>query len=422
MKGQGVFFVIGDTWIKKLLSWADQQYPYVAYFSPNSIPYPYQGFEHVFFAGTTAFPLEKLKSLPEEQEKVGILGYDLKNHFEKLKSSNPSLVECPESLFFLPELKIVVSGNQAEIFHSSPERLFEKISACQPVSDLREEVQLSALTSREEYLQKVKRIKEHIIKGDLYEMNFCMAFQGTFKRLHPVPLYFDLMDKSPMPFSIFFKGDSQYLLSASPERFLKKDGSKIIAQPIKGTIKRGNSPQEDELLKLQLKNSQKEQAENLMIVDLMRNDLARISVTGTVKVEELFGIYGFKRISQMISTVSSTLKEGVGFEDIIAQTFPMGSMTGAPKIRCMELIDEMENFKRGWFSGAAGYISSQGDFDFNVLIRSIVIDKKEGRLFFAVGSAITYDADPTQEYDECLLKAEPVFEVLTGSCEGSFSS
>jgi len=215
-----------------------------------------------------------------------------------------------------------------------------------------------------------------------------------------------------MPFSSYFKAGNKYLVGASPERFLKKTGSKIIAQPIKGTIKRGATPEADEQLRQLLQNSEKERAENLMIVDLMRNDLSRISEVGMVKVEELFGIYSFKNISQMISTLSSTVRKSVVFEEIIEKTFPMGSMTGAPKIRCMELIDRYENFKRGWFSGALGYISDNQDFDFNVVIRSIIIDKEARQLYFAVGSAITYDADPLHEYEECLLKAQPIFEAL----------
>src|SRR5690606_22972863 len=236
---------------------------------------------------------------------------------------------------------------------------------------------------REEYIQNVKQIQNHIIEGDIYEMNYCMAFCASYSLLDPVHLYYKIREKSPMPFSALFKADEKYVVGASPERFLKKSGSKIIAQPMKGTIKRGHTPESDQKLKDRLQNSEKEKAENLMIVDLMRNDLSRISLTGKVKVEELFGIYSFAQVSQMISTVSSTLPSSTDFEEIIQKTFPMGSMTGAPKIRCMELIDQYENFRRGWFSGAMGYLSANQDFDYNVVIRSIVLDQNLGKLFFA---------------------------------------
>jgi para-aminobenzoate synthetase component 1 len=187
----------------------------------------------------------------------------------------------------------------------------------------------------------------------------------------------------------------------------------LIAQPIKGTIRRGKNEAEDEILRLQLLHSEKERAENLMIVDLMRNDLSRISEVGSVEVEELFGVYPFPKVHQMISTVRSSVKQSASLAEIFQATFPMGSMTGAPKIKCMELIELYENFKRGWFSGTLGVVQPNGDFDFNVIIRSIVFDKSLGMGYFAVGSAITYDADPAYEYEECLLKASAILEVLT---------
>ena len=410
---KGTKYTIDKSWIPKLLAWADDHFPYMAYFSPQAISYPFGGFEQTFFAGHEACSFEQLEDFPSGSETIGLLAYDLKNQFERLNSYNRVLVDTPDSVFFYPSLKIIVSDNSAEIFHLHSQNILSQIDAFHiPVEGLTPKVDIAALTSREEYLRKAEHIKEHIVEGDIYEMNYCIAFQASFQRLDPTRVYLDLMKKSPMPFSTFFKAQHQYLIGASPERFLKKTGPLLLAQPIKGTIRRGISPEEDKALQRQLKSSEKERAENLMIVDLMRNDLARVAQTGTVKVEELFGIYPFKRVSQMISTVSAILRPGMGFKEIVAHTFPMGSMTGAPKIRCMELIDQYENFSRGWFSGAVGYISADGDFDFNVVIRSIIMDKSVGRLFFAVGSAITFDADPIQEYEECLLKAQPIFDVL----------
>lgn len=408
-------FPIDAEWVTQLLAWAVDRFPYLAYFSSQEVSYPHEGFDELFFAGHEAFSLEQMKSLPSESEKIGILSYDLKNRFERLSSRNPALIETPESVFFTPCLKIKIAGKTAEIFHAHPEHIFAEVCKHPFSPTASSMLAIAPLTSREEYLRTAEQVKKRIVEGDIYEINYCMAYSASFGHLDPLSTYVELMKKSPMPFSVFFKAKHQYLVSASPERFLKRSGSRIIAQPIKGTIKRGISDEEDLLLQQQLRASEKERAENLMIVDLMRNDLARIARTGTVQVEELYGIYPFKRVSQMISTVSAMLKPHIPFEEIIEKTFPMGSMTGAPKIKAMELIDHHENFKRGWFSGAVGYIHSNGDFDFNVVIRSIVIDEATNKLFFAVGSAITYDADPLQEYEECLLKAQPIFEVLSST-------
>jgi para-aminobenzoate synthetase component I len=193
---------------------------------------------------------------------------------------------------------------------------------------------------------------------------------------------------------------------------LKKEGNRLISQPIKGTIRRGENEAEDQLLRQQLRNDEKELAENMMIVDLVRNDLARSARTGSVKVEEMFGIYAFRQVHQMISTVTAQLKEAIPFTEAIRQAFPMGSMTGAPKIRAMELIDQYEQSRRGLFSGAVGYITPEGDFDFNVVIRSILYNAANHYLSFHVGSAITYDSVPEKEYEECLLKAQAIFRAL----------
>jgi para-aminobenzoate synthetase component I len=400
-----------QSFIPKLLSWATARFPFVAYFTDNNIPYPNQGFKHCFFAGTESFQFADLSKL-EAKEMVGILGYDLKNRFEKLQSTNPAIVETPESLFFLPQIKIEFSQTGLEILGEDPEAIFGQIQAYRASTVAQRIGPIEQLTDEETYIEKVEKIKSHIEEGDIYEMNFCMAFEAGAKALDPVNLYLSLNRLSPMPFSVFFKAEHQFLLCASPERFLQKTDHHIIAQPIKGTIKRGANEEEDEIQKATLFSSEKERAENLMIVDLMRNDLSKISQTGSVQVDELFGIYTFKNLHQMISTVSSSLSEKMGLREIIEATFPMGSMTGAPKIKCMELIERFENFRRGWFSGSVGYIDGQGNFDMNVIIRSLIYDVREQKLMFAVGSAITHDADPHQEYQECMLKASAIFSIL----------
>ena len=217
---------------------------------------------------------------------------------------------------------------------------------------------------------------------------------------------------SPKPFACIQKFDDHYIISASPERFLKKNGQKVISQPIKGTRPRASTIEKDEALKKELRNSEKEIAENMMIVDLVRNDLARTAKTGSVKVEEIFGIYSFEQVHQMISTITAEVRDDTHFIDVIKNAFPMGSMTGAPKVKVMELIEKYENTKRGAFSGASGYIKPNGDFDFNVLIRSLFLNKSTETYSFQVGSAITYDSDPLDEYEECLVKAKAIFDLL----------
>jgi para-aminobenzoate synthetase component 1 len=206
--------------------------------------------------------------------------------------------------------------------------------------------------------------------------------------------------------------NNQYIISASPERFLAKRGRQLISQPIKGTAKRSANLAEDEQLKLSLKNHPKEQQENVMIVDLVRNDLTRSAVAGTVKVEELFGIYSFEQVHQMISTVTCLKADDVSDVEAIRNTFPMGSMTGAPKVNAMRLMEKYERSKRGVYSGAVGYFSPDGDFDFNVIIRTILYNAATQYLSFQVGSAITHSADAENEYQECLLKAKAILEVL----------
>lgn len=401
--------------IERLLNWADRKFKYVAYFTDQNIDYPHGGFINQFFAGDEKHNLsdDKIK----KPDLVGIISYDLKNSIENLTSNNPSIIEHPDAIFFRPVLKISFTVTGWEIDHPQANEIYKEL--CKENINQRGLAisKITHLTSKEEYIQQVKQIKTHIVEGDIYEMNYCIAFEAEIQSIDYVDLFSRLIQESPMPFSSFFKAEQQYLLCASPERFLKKEKEAFIAQPIKGTSKRGINAKEDNYYKSFLLNSEKERSENLMIVDLMRNDLSKISITGSVEVEELFGIYSFQNVHQMISTIRSKVNEDLEFKKIIANTFPMGSMTGAPKIKCMQLIDKYENFKRGWFSGSVGYIDQNGDFDFNVIIRSVFIDGQKKKLFFAVGSAITYDAVPEMEYKECLLKAKSIFKILKGNKE-----
>lgn len=266
--------------------------------------------------------------------------------------------------------------------------------------------------SRAEYIQTVNTIQQHISRGDIYETNFCQEFYAENVLIDPLSVYNHLTRISPSPFGCYFKLNDQYILSASPERFLAKRDKQLISQPIKGTAKRSANKAEDEALKQSLKEHPKEQQENVMIVDLVRNDLTRSAKPGTVKVEELFGIYSFEQVHQMISTIVCEKDENLSDAEVIRNTFPMGSMTGAPKVSAMKLMDQYERSKRGVYSGAVGYFAPDGDFDFNVVIRTILYNIGNQYLSFQVGSAITHDADAEKEYEECLLKAKAILEVL----------
>ncbi|MDR7131427.1 para-aminobenzoate synthetase component 1 [Algoriphagus sp. 4150] len=400
--------------IEKLCRWADVHFDFFAFTNGNGHKYPEEPFRTRFFAGNNQLAEAEIRREPAEFKKVGIISYDFKNRLEKLKSENPAFFELPELCFFKPELSLEFCHDGIYSESELSLEFWKEIDNTEIPLSPDTTCDVSSRLSRESYLKTVKTIQHHIVEGNTYESNFCQAYSGTFDTWDPIGAYFKLNSLSPMPFSTLFKAKSQWLVSASPERFLKRSGSKIIAQPIKGTIRRGKSETEDIINKKILASSEKEQAENLMITDLMRNDLSKVSVTGSVEVKELFGIYPLPRVFQMISTITSRLKEGVNFSDIIQASFPMGSMTGAPKIRTMELIEELESFKRGWFSGTFGIIEEDGDFDFSVIIRSIIADLQVKKLYFGVGSAITYDADAAQEYDECNLKAQAILEVLSG--------
>jgi para-aminobenzoate synthetase component 1 len=272
---------------------------------------------------------------------------------------------------------------------------------------------ISGRFSREDYLHTIYDLKRHIARGDCYEINFCQEFYAIDAHIDPCHIFTSLSKESPNPFACFYKLDNRYLLCASPERFLKKSGNKLLSQPIKGTISRNIADEKADSLNRQLLfNNPKERAENIMIVDLVRNDLAKICGEGTVQVDELMGVYGFPQVYQMISTVSGIVADDVAPAEIFKATFPMGSMTGAPKKSVMELIEKYERTKRGLFSGSVGYISPERDMDFNVVIRSILYNADSQYLSFQAGSAITYKSDPESEYKECLLKAAAIKKVL----------
>ncbi|RYG51329.1 MAG: anthranilate synthase component I family protein, partial [Chitinophagaceae bacterium] len=343
----------------------------------------------------------------------GFLGYDLKNELEVLESANPDKLGFPEAYFFIPtyllaslngELTVLKSPNGDEVLIQIREQEIS-FSASRAID-------VTPRIPKEQYLEKVAMLKDHIKRGDIYEATFCQEFFADDAQLDPLETYLNLTADFPTPFASFFKLDDRFIISASPERFLSKRDNQIISQPIKGTSPRSDDPVKDRLNMDTLRNDPKEQAENVMIVDLVRHDLSRIAMKGTVKVSELFGIYSFPSVHQMISTVICTLAEGMTVTDAIRNCFPMGSMTGAPKIRAMQLIDQYEETKRGVYSGTIGWIGPSGDFGLNVVIRTLLYNSATKYLSFQVGGAITHGSDPQKEYEECLLKAQALLKAL----------
>lgn len=348
----------------------------------------------------------------------GYLSYELKNDVENLTSENTATQSFPLLHFFSPIYLVVITkeGNLEILSKKEPvEQVLAAIQAqALPVAVPWTPINLTPRLSKTAYLEAVEAIQEHIAAGDVYELNFCQEFFAEHCLLSPSATFERLNAIAQTPFAAYYQHQHYHLLCGSPERFLCKRGAKLIAQPIKGTIHRGTTPTEDNALRKQLRHSEKDQAENVMIVDLMRNDLTKVCTTGSIQVEELFGIYSFERVSQMISTVTGELQPERHWTEALQATFPIGSMTGAPKVSSLHLIEQYEQTARGLYAGTVGYVNPAGDFDFNVVIRSLLYDAQKQYLSCHVGGAIVYDSQAEAEYEECLLKAQTVLAALAG--------
>lgn len=364
----------------------------------------------------SAAPLQQLDEfLSPGHWYFGHLSYDLKDIFYPSLTQEETAIHFPLFYFFEPEILIELKGAELMIDASNPQKIREEIMAekAEPNDSVRP-VHLQERISKQEYTSIIQKLQQHILRGDCYEVNFCQQFFCENAQIDPISIYQKLTELSPTPFSVLYKLHDKYLISASPERFLKKVGNKLLSQPMKGTAPRDrNNKAEDERLKQQLYHDSKERAENVMVVDLVRNDLSKICKEGTVMVDELFGVYSFPQVHQMVSTVSGEINDNTSLSEILSATFPMGSMTGAPKQRVLELIDQYEPVGRGLFSGSAGYIDPAGNFDFNVVIRSILYNSAKNFLAYYVGSGITFYSNAEKEWEECLLKASAIKKVLT---------
>ncbi len=321
-----------------------------------------------------------------------------------------------DGFFFEPETIIKLSANKMEVLKSSrsAEAVIGEIEKTEIQHFVKSvALQIQPTIDKAQYVNAVTKLKEHIKRGDCYEVNFCQKFVVNDAVINPINVYSKLTHLSPAPFGALYKLNNSYCLCASPERFLQKKGSQLISQPIKGTSKRDIDPIIDDSNKKHLTASTKEKSENVMVVDLVRNDMSRVCEKGSVSVRDLFAVHSFPQVHQMISTIKGKLSESKLFTEAIEACFPMGSMTGAPKKRVMELIEKYELTQRGLFSGSIGYITPNGDFDFNVVIRSIFYNEHREEISFFAGSGITFYSDPEEEYEECMLKAEAIIQVLT---------
>ncbi|NNL15706.1 MAG: anthranilate synthase component I family protein [Flavobacteriaceae bacterium] len=361
----------------------------------------------------------------------GYFSYDLKNDIEELQSGNFDGLDFPDLYFFQPKKLFFIKGNKLIIRYLklvddelkddlkciknevdchldtldySKDKLSQEITSNQ--------VKIKLRIHKDQYFEKIESMLAHIHRGDIYEANFCQECYAEDVSINPLETYNHLNSISNPPFATFLKLKDKFLLSASPERYLQKIGKKIISQPIKGTAKRSLNLKEDASLKAELSKDEKERSENIMIVDLVRNDLSKTAKKGSVKVKELCEVYTFDQVHQMISTVVAKTKKEVHPVDVIKTTFPMGSMTGAPKISAMKIIEALEETKRGVYSGAVGYFTPKGNFDFNVIIRSILFNQTNKYVSYSVGGAITAKSDPLKEYEECLVKAKAMREAL----------
>lgn len=415
----------------RFLHWA-QQFEEVVWLDSNRYVQKHESYQAILAVDAfTALKTDSHKAFDKLKEYqtttadwlFGYLSYDLKNDVEKLHSNNFDGLSFPDLYFFQPKKLFLFSENNVEVHYlnmvadeiETDWKLISETIYQNDQTKASNTINIRVRTSKNTYIQKVNQTLEHIKRGNIYEANICQEFYSEASQIDPLPTFLHLNEISKPPFSVFLKLHEFFALSASPERYLKKTGNKLISQPIKGTAKRVADKLADLQIANQLKNDPKERSENIMITDLVRNDLSRIAEKGSVAVEELCGIYTFEQVHQMISTVSCTVPQNINSVDVLKNTYPMGSMTGAPKISAMQIIEEIEDAKRGLYSGAIGYFTPLGDFDFNVVIRSILYNASKMYVSFSVGSAITVNSIPDNEYEECLLKAKAMREVLNSS-------
>ncbi len=413
---------------QRMLDWASQ-FSILLFLDSNEYTSPHSRYECLLAVGSREAisagdsdteGLQRLQQLYDAQKDwlFGHIGYDYKNALEpQLSSQHTAKTKFPELHFFVPQTVCYIAAGSNELTISSyddPAVVYAAIMSYVPAAlPVLPELQFSSVVDKDSYIATLQKLRTHIADGDCYEINFCTEGFCENAGVHPPDAFKALNALSPAPFAAYYRLQDQYMMCASPERYLAKHGSKLLTQPIKGTARRDADPAKDEAIKEALRADIKERAENVMIVDLMRNDLAHVCTPGSVQVDELYGIYTFPQVHQMISTVSGTMQPAMPFTEALRHSFPMGSMTGAPKHKVMQLIERYERSRREVFSGTVGYITPDGDMDLNVVIRSMFYNAATGYLSYQTGGAITYDSDPAKEWDEMRLKAWALERIFT---------
>jgi para-aminobenzoate synthetase component I len=369
------------------------------------------------------FKTEDKNELPFLGGAVGYFAYNMGHHIEKLPSTAVDDVEIPDSCFGFYDSIIAIDHQTKETYivaagiNEKPETAIEnlnrKLKSITALSLVNKEgevcSEIQSNFTKEAYLKAVQRIKDYIRSGDIYQANLTQRFK-CYTEEAPFSIYSRLRQLNPAPFACFMNFGEGHILSSSPERFLKIQDNMIETRPIKGTRPRGKTADEDKANKEELLSSEKDKSELLMIVDLERNDLGKVSKTGTVKVPELFYPEEYATVHHLVATVTGEMQDGLEPIDVIQAAFPGGSITGAPKIRAMEIIDELEPTQRNIYTGSIGYLGFNGSIDFNIAIRTIVM--KEGTAYFQAGGGIVWDSDPELEYEETLHKAKALFRTL----------
>ena len=429
-KRQFVSFPFSDLYIIKqqVLNWS-ARFDTCCFLDNQEYPSEEGGYECLAATGELsrlktvagrAFEELKTFSLKQDDWLFGHFSFSLKSETELSPSGLPDFIGFPDLFFFVPKIVVIIRLEEIQIgvWGNGHREIYDQILGSRPCSEKPrfDPPHIQQRILRDDYIQIIQRLREHIQRGDCYEINFCQEFFSENTLLDPLALYCALNKISPSPFSAFYSTDKRFLLCASPERYLKRKGDIILSQPMKGTTARNRqNPVLDVRLKAELSASEKDRAENVMVVDLVRNDLSKICEPDSVKVTELFGIYSFAQVHQMISTITGKPRKGLHWSEMVAHTFPMGSMTGAPKKRVLELTEVYEKSARGLFSGALGYVEPNQDFDFNVVIRSLLYNLPGEYLAYFAGSGITINSDPGQEYDECLIKVAAFENIIKNS-------
>lgn len=410
----------------KMLSWASR-FSISLFLDSNGYADKYGSYECLLGVGAVHHVLDDdakafatIQQAHDERKDwlFGHLCYDLKNVLEPhLASGHEAMHHWPVMEFFIPEVVCIIERESSvlrvEALQGDPLVIIREIlNEALVTPDALPKVSFTSRFSKEEYKRRIAALKEHIRDGDCYEINFCNEAFAERVTLYAPEVFKTLNEASPAPFAAYYHNSSRHLMCASPERFITKQGNIVRSQPIKGTAPRSTEASEDQKLKDDLRNNEKEQAENIMIVDLVRNDLSRSCELGSIHVDELFGIYSFPRVHQMISTVSGRIRSDTPLTDAIRYAFPMGSMTGAPKHKVMQLIEHYEAARRELFSGSVGYITPDGNFDFNVVIRSLFYNADTQYLSYQTGGAITWGSQPESEWEELRLKAQAMERIF----------